>query len=199
MIVTLREAREKGLSRYFTGKPCKHGHTADRLVSNRRCSVCLGGDRDRWRAENPERCTEARRRWAAENASYLREIKRAWNAAHPEGQKVRSRRWYDLNKQKSFEAHYRWAAANPDKVAAAAARYRAARRRQMPSWVDHDAIAAVYAEARAIREATGEEYHVDHIVPLKGESVCGLHVPWNLQILPGPENRSKGNRLPANL
>lgn len=48
-----------------------------------------------------------------------------------------------------------------------------------------------YLQAQTLREVLGENYHVDHIVPLKGKTVCGLHCETNLQILPAAENIRK--------
>jgi hypothetical protein len=64
-----------------------------------------------------------------------------------------------------------------------------------PSWVNQEEIARFYAGARKMTERTGTEYHVDHIVPLRGRRVCGLHVPWNLQVIPAIENLEKSRKF----
>lgn len=77
------------------------------------------------------------------------------------------------------------------------ARIRAREKRLMactPSWVNQSELDRVYQECRT-KSATGTLYHVDHIVPIVHPMVCGLHVPWNLQILTQKENDSKGNRF----
>ena len=64
-------------------------------------------------------------------------------------------------------------------------------RERMPSWVDRDAIAAAYQEARRKTRETGVLHHVDHIVPIHGKVVSGLHVPANLQVITARENWDK--------
>ena len=55
----------------------------------------------------------------------------------------------------------------------------------------NEEILAVYTKARSM----GPGFHVDHEIPINGKLVSGLHVPWNLQILPAKENMSKGNKV----
>lgn len=63
-----------------------------------------------------------------------------------------------------------------------------------PKWVNQPALLAIYREASARREA-GEDVEVDHIVPIRSATVCGLHVPWNLRIISRDDNRAKSNNL----
>jgi hypothetical protein len=88
--------------------------------------------------------------------------------------------------------------ANPHKIRALKAKRRAAKLEALPQWLtksDHEEMKELYEIARIFKLYTGEEYHVDHIVPLQGENVCGLHVPWNLQVIPAKENQVKYNKL----
>jgi len=70
-----------------------------------------------------------------------------------------------------------------------------------PSWLTAEQWAMmekIYKRARRKTEETGIEYHVDHIVPLNGENVCGLHVPWNLRAIPAKINNIKSNKVDNN-
>jgi ribosomal 50S subunit-associated protein YjgA (DUF615 family) len=71
----------------------------------------------------------------------------------------------------------------------------AAKLRRTPPWVDLEAIRALHAEARRLTLETGVEHHVDHVIPLQGRLVSGLHVHTNMQILTGSENSRKWNRF----
>lgn len=54
-------------------------------------------------------------------------------------------------------------------------------------------MATVYVSARAKTTETGIPHEVDHIIPLKGRNICGLHVPWNLRVVTGEQNKRKRN------
>lgn len=66
-----------------------------------------------------------------------------------------------------------------------------------PSWADQDAIDFIYNKRNEMNEQFPDKapFHVDHVIPLAGEKVCGLHVADNLQVLPGSENIKKSNRF----
>jgi hypothetical protein len=71
----------------------------------------------------------------------------------------------------------------------------AAKLKATPAWADIGAIKAIYEKARRMTEETGIQHHVDHIIPLRGRGVCGLHIHTNLQVLTAQENKRKSNKL----
>lgn len=111
-----------------------------------------------------------------------------WQRANPDMVNAKSRRWKEQNSE-----HCKAYAKQQKRVkrayyTALQANRRAAQYNATPPWADREAILRTYENC-----PTG--YEVDHIVPLLGKNVCGLHVSWNLQIIPKSDNRSKSNKL----
>lgn len=132
-----------------------------------------------WRIVNRERKAAADKAWYEENREKVAAYKKEWQTANSEQVSAQQRAWRENN---------------PDKRNATNAKRRATKLQATPPWLTSDhltEIQAIYLEA----SNHSTPHHVDHIIPLQGEDVCGLHVPWNLQVIPATENLSKGNRL----
>jgi len=140
-----------------------------------KCKDCVNRDSRIWR-ENHQ---GAHKEWYARNRDHKAAYFRAWREKHRETEPERMAEW---------------ARKNPGKVNAKIAKRNAAKLRAIPPWADLEDIRRIYAEAARLRRETGQRYEVDHIVPLQGEGVCGLHWSGNLQIILKAENISKLNR-----
>ncbi len=126
----------------------------------------------------------------------------SWFKNNRESENERIRDWYEENKEKKSKSNTVWQYKNKGLVNAATAKRRALKKLAMPKWLsnkDIEAIKLLYRNAAEMTKANGIRYEVDHIVPIQGNNVCGLHVPWNMQILTKSENLSKGNRMSNNL
>ena len=103
--------------------------------------------------------------------------------------------YVNANREKHYAAVRRYHEANPHKRNAATARRYARRKQAVPPWASAEAISWFYLCARAVTEETGVPHEVDHIIPLRGKLVSGLHVETNLQVIPAMENRRKQARF----
>jgi hypothetical protein len=136
-----------------------------------------------YRKDNPEKVKEQVKAWVKANPEkikgYMKKASKAWHERNPD---------YQSNFYKAHKERY----------VAARARRRASQDSATPTWltaIDKAMIQEMYdvSEARYIQ--TGIKHHVDHIVPINGKGVAGMHVPWNLQVITAHENLSKGWRF----
>lgn len=189
ILVSLAQARLQGLTHYFTGVPCKFGHIAKRQVSNRGCVICLKTKSIRWSKENPERSTEIRKSWDERNKQKTNLRMQEYRKNNPEKYKTAIKKWRIKNSTK-YGVY----------MAKAANDRRSSKLKRTPCWLsddDHWMMSEAYSLSALRTKLFGFEWHVDHIVPLQGKEVSGLHVPWNLQVIPGVENRTKSNKFLA--
>jgi hypothetical protein len=132
-----------------------------------RCRGCHG----HWARQNPERQEASRIRWLQKNPDYVQ--------PRPTNRDATLQRYYEQNK-------WRWTVNTRARQAAEI--------KATPGWADPVLIAEAYQLAAKRTALTGFAWEVDHVVPLRGKDVCGLHVVHNLRVVPRALNRAKGNQ-----
>ena len=115
--------------------------------------------------------------------------------ADPEKFKARTAKYAKEHVKEKRDWRRAWKKAHPEQATADAGMRRALKRKAFPKWASRKEIRAVYAEAREVSRMTGVTHHVDHTYPLTHKLFTGLHVPWNLRVIPAFENYSKNNRV----
>jgi hypothetical protein len=187
---TRAEAKKTASKYYFTGQPCKHGHVAPRKTKGT-CVECLKVE---WaqanviRAEYFAKYNQSEAGQQAKRDYYERnkEAVKARAQARPAEEKTRHKQEYK--------------AANPELYKELTNVRRRRFRQATPRWLTPEQkleMRLKYRLAIELSRRLGVPYAVDHIIPLQGEEVCGLHVPWNMEVITQEENLKKSNKLLA--
>lgn len=159
------------LSSFFKDTTVKSGYRAA-------CKSCMSNKAAKWRKENKEHKAKKDKEYHQANLSYIKEQKKKYRLENKEAIALSLKLWQQ---------------ANPDKCNARNSKRRAAKLNATPAWSDLKKVAVYFEHAQLCSKILKQSFHVDHIVPLQGKTVCGLHVPNNLQVLPATLNHSKNN------
>lgn len=164
--------------------------------------------------DNKEQVLAQHKEYYQANREKKLERQKVYKQVNRERIQVNSREFYKTNREQILEqqkAYYltnqeqiktyqrKYSQANPDKINAKNAKRRATKLQATPKWLtkeEHRWMELFYLIVKVGKEQ-GQQFEVDHIVPLQGENVCGLHVPWNLQVIRKTANRIKSNKLGA--
>jgi hypothetical protein len=120
-----------------------------------------------------------------------KEADKRYRDKYPERARAACRAYYWKNKEQINANRAKYAKNNLKDYCARTAKRRAIKAQATPKWLNKEH----YIQIKLIYKNCPKGYHVDHIMPLNGIIVSGLHVPWNLQYLPAVENLKKGNRI----
>lgn len=199
------EALARGDITYVPEQPCARGHSLRTVFGV--CTECRRfREKQRYHAD-PVATKEKVQRKYAQNAEKLRAKRRAEYAKNPDAEKtvarVRSAEWRAKNPGHPGlkVAKKSWKVRNVGKVRADTIKRRAAKMQRTPAWLTDDdlwLLEQAYELAALRTQVFGFSWHVDHVLPLQGRTVSGLHVPTNVQVIPWRDNVSKANKyLPA--
>lgn len=153
----------------------------NRLKSRRAsaCKVCKREQSRKYRDTNRELCRHRCREWRNKNILH---------------EKSRQKEYYNKNKNKLSEKNRLYRITNSGYFAHKTQERFALKLKATPAWANEGYIKLFYKLAKIEEKRTGRKVHVDHIVPLQGERVCGLHCEDNLQLMFAEDNMEKGNK-----
>ena len=156
------------------------------------------GHTKKWRKANPDKVSASSKLWRKNNPEKDKAKKKRWVENNPEKVKVVNKKSRTKHKEQRKIDNKEWQKKNPGKCNALNAKRHAAKLQRTPPWLtkeQYEEIEQIYELAKELQWLSEESLEVDHIIPMQGKNVSGLHVSWNLQILPKSINCSKNNNF----
>jgi len=179
---TRKAALSAGERFYLSDRLCKHGHLSIRYAYSGSCYMC------RILAEKAKAAARPKHVWKGRDRENSRRLSREHYERNREQYLARIASWQQENPERRRATTAKWARDNPKKILASVRKRQAAKIQRTPAWADIRAIERFYMNCPP-------GHQVDHVIPLRGDLVSGLHVLNNLQYLPKIENAKKGNQF----
>lgn len=178
----------------YIGRDCKRGHGGQRSLASKKCIVCAREAFASYRAKNPEKARASYLKWLSKNIDRERARSVLRRVLEPDKIRANARAYRQRNIEKDRARCLKYQQNNLHRYAANTAIRRAIQKNRTPKWADIEKIMSIYKMASEMSILSGAEYQVDHVIPLNGRRVSGLHVPENLAVIAAHENMRKGNR-----
>lgn len=153
-------------------------------------------DRAKYKA-NKLHVQEVQAAYRIANANAINTQKAAYRQANQSKLREVDRQYYEANRTYLAEKRKEYRVKNAAQINASNRYRRLSKLQRTPHWLTRDDLwlmQEAYLLAKLRTQLFGFEWHVDHIIPLRGRMVSGLHTPLNLQVIPGVENCRKSNR-----
>lgn len=194
-IVTRAEAKATGKKRYFTGKPCKHGHISERYTT-KGCVACVSATAAVWRTANRERFDAVARDWQKARKEHVAAKREEWRLANLERCRLTNKAWRQENSDRLKALKKAWLAVNSLRTRCYTENRRARKKANGGSHTPEQ-IEELRTKQRhrcaGCKASIRNHYEVDHIIPIASG---GTNDIGNIQLLCMPCNRSKHTKSP---
>jgi len=211
------KCKERKSIEFFTGSPTKSGiykicktcRCRQRDISKKICSLCKEtksvdnfvksvSNKDGYGNQCKSCQSEYFYEYHRKNSERKRQYDKNRYKSKKEEISKRGKEYYKKNKEIVKQRQREWGKNNPDKVRKQSSEKRSKKKNSIPPWLTNKQKHEIYLMhvlAKALERETGIKYHVDHIIPLTNKNLCGLHVPWNLRVIPEKDNMRKNNQF----
>jgi len=188
---------EKDVTEFHANKQAKDGKASN-------CKCCRKISQENWRLKsnynksyydkNSDIIKKRASQYKKDNPEKVKQVRREYYQNNRATIDSKNKKWAKDNRERSREIKKKYEKNNPEVKLKSSIDRRAKERLSTPEWSESSKIRTLMQKCKELSRLTGKVYHIDHIEPIRGKNVCGLHVWANLQILEDDLNYKKSNK-----